>query len=287
MALLLFSLQSSCLGAGQAPQIVEDGGPSDLDLWVGECPFNSNSSCRGLVQAVSNGKVTDSFAEEGYTLIASGMNRLFVITNTYTFSYSADGQHEYEALNVRYFTASSDEDTLCEQATVFQLKKADGLVYAPVTEAVDTDEPFGLAFLKDGQRGNKLWLKPYAIKKTERGANATLPVLTLTMLPTTVLSSITKRACTIEEINDGDTACFDHVLRKTRHERIEIQFPVQTVKSHGVGHNEVEELCWKSYAIDQGTLLPPTAEASSRSPLGLGWLLLAVLIVLALLLARR
>lgn len=284
---LMAALVTACHCARPAvrPQIVENGGRADFDLWLGECPYDSNSSCRGLVKAVGQGRVLPSFEESGFRLIASGMNRMFALTSTYAYSYSANGEHEYEAINLRYFTTSSDRGVLCDQAAIFQLKKADGLVYAAVTEAVDTDDAFGLSFLKDGQRGNRLWVKPYALAPIRGDPNASLPVLTLTLLPTTVLSRITKRACTAVEINDGETGCFDYVLRKTRHDKLVLRLPVHTVKSKGGGHNEVEEVCWRAYALDQGELLSEGASSASRGP-ELSWFLLAALIALVLMVAR-
>lgn len=278
--LLLSALASPtvCLPPIVTAQIVENGGPADLDIWLGECPYDSNSSCRGLVQAVKGGRVLDAFESSNFTLIASGMNRMFALTSTYHYSFLADGQHNYEAINMRYYTKSSDTFVLCEQAAVFQLKKADGLVYAPVTSAIDSNDAFGLSFFKDGQRGNKLWIKPYAHKVITQDGNSTLPFLTLTMLPTTVLSTITKRACTAAEINAGVKSCFLYVLRKTRHDPIVLRIPVRTVKPTGVGHNEIEDLCWKAFAIDQGELSDSAARA--KPALGLSWLLLTVFIVL-------
>mmetsp|Transcript_43864 Transcript_43864/g.101420 ORF Transcript_43864/g.101420 Transcript_43864/m.101420 type:complete len:217 (-) Transcript_43864:52-702(-) len=216
------------------------------------------------------------------------MNRMFALTSTYTYTYSADGQHDYEALNMRYFTSTSDKDVLCEQATVFQLKKADGLVYAPVNGAVDSEDAFGLSFFKDGQRGNKLWVKPYALQETSSGVNATLPVLTLTILPTTVLSRITKRACNITEINAGQVGCFDYILRKTRHEKLVLNISVHTVKSAGGGHNPVEKECWTAYSFDQGMLADTSASVKSgTATLRLSWLLVAAMIGLTLIMGRR
>jgi len=227
--------------------------------------------------------VLRSFEDEGFQLIASGMNRMFALTSTYTYRFSSNGEHDYEAINMRYFTSSSDKDVLCEQAAILQLKKSDGLVYAPVTEAIDSNDAFGLSFFKDGQRGNRLWVKPYALEQISPRTNGSLPVLTLTMLPTTVLSRITKRACTPDEINAGETRCFDYVLRKTRHRQIELRFPVRTVESVGVGHTPVEEVCWKAYARDHGEL---PEEGTGRTGPGLSWVLLAALIVLVLMIAR-
>lgn len=269
------------------PRIFEDDGPADLDIWFGECPFNADAGCNGVTQLVRDGVVMDNLNASDMILIASGMNTMFIRTSTYIRETGTDGQLDFEAINLRYFTESSEPNLMCDQAAIFLHKKADGLVYAPVTEAVDTDEPFGLSFIKDGQRGNKLFLKPYALGRTEQPPNGSLPTLKVTILPTVVHKKVSKRACTAAEIDELQTKCYTRSLEKRRKDKIVLRFPARTEPSSGP-HRETVDACWKAYAIDQGDLVPKAERNGSEVPPAL-WLLLSCLIVasIAFVLARR
>lgn len=242
----------------------DEGGAADLDVWLGPCPYNAGPGCYGAQRVVQNGAL-QRFNATAAALIASGLNRMMILTRTYTKQENSGGQHDYIALNLRFFATSSDTEALCDEVTVLQDKEGDGLVREPVTNADVSDVPFGDSHVVSGPAGNRFWVEPYALRSLG-GAKEDLPTTGFVIRPTLVRSEIRSRRCTAEEVGEGAVRCADHTITKTIHDRIEIPLRVRTDRRHRDGKGTVSS-CWRAQALSSGGLVVGGLQAVTR---GLG-----------------